>query len=432
MTDTSMTDRKRAAAPSPILLEDQNRMLMDGIRVAKKRRVAHGSFNSDYWKEVAQGEELEQKRFEVRRDISLRDFTGTRAEWDRTEEGKAITEERMAKKNLAILYRSRAEELDEEKWDEQRGFRPTFYRLFSSSKLGWNVMNTGAGKRNPQDQSNFRRELIESMDARHQTDKDSLWCPILGKWLEEEIIQAAHLFPYAHGQGTMDAMFGTRRPSELFSAKNGILVASRIEKYFDAGKFVIIPATRTRHPTIEAIRAWLRGEPREYKIKIIDKTWDRLNQRIRTEDPTTWADIDGKQLEFRNKFRPAARYIYFHNCAQVIRHAWAGNHDRISHEVLVDEIGKPFWGTPGRYLPDNMLLSVVEEMGHEYKEILGGVGISAVPGKQMVELMGRRIHRRPAIKDVTWSEISEADPEQSWSGDGYDGQAEEDDCTNIE
>jgi hypothetical protein len=35
-------------------------------------------------------------------------------------------------------------------------------------------------------------------------------------------------------------------------------------------------------------------------------------------------------------------------------------------------VGKPFWGTPGRYLPKNMLLLLVEELGNEYKDLLKG------------------------------------------------------------
>ncbi|KAL1962093.1 hypothetical protein VTN77DRAFT_560 [Rasamsonia byssochlamydoides] len=42
-----------------------------------------------------------------------------------------------------------------------------------------------------------------------------------------------------------------------------------------------------------------------------------------------------------------------------------------------DESGKPYWDTPGRFLPKNMLMSFVEEMGHEYDELLEGASRSS-------------------------------------------------------
>lgn len=33
-------------------------------------------------------------------------------------------------------------------------------------------------------------------------------------------------------------------------------------------------------------------------------------------------------------------------------------------------MGKPIWATPGRYIPKNMLLAFVEELGHEYTDLL--------------------------------------------------------------
>ena len=35
-----------------------------------------------------------------------------------------------------------------------------------------------------------------------------------------------------------------------------------------------------------------------------------------------------------------------------------------------DELGKPFWGTPERYMRKSMLLTFVKKMGHEYESIL--------------------------------------------------------------
>ena len=39
-------------------------------------------------------------------------------------------------------------------------------------------------------------------------------------------------------------------------------------------------------------------------------------------------------------------------------------------DVLKDEFKKHFWGTPGRYIRYNMLRAFVEELGHEYEQLL--------------------------------------------------------------
>jgi hypothetical protein len=39
----------------------------------------------------------------------------------------------------------------------------------------------------------------------------------------------------------MDAISGKKRPAELFLPQNGLLIYDGLEKYFDAGKFVIVP-----------------------------------------------------------------------------------------------------------------------------------------------------------------------------------------------
>jgi hypothetical protein len=57
---------------------------------------------------------------------------------------------------------------------------------------------------------------------------------------------------------------------------------------------------------------------------------------------------------------------------QVLRRAWRHNEQGKGELVLRDELGKPFWGTPGRYLPKSMLLAFVDELGQNYQELLQG------------------------------------------------------------
>jgi hypothetical protein len=201
----------------------------------------------------------------------------------------------------------------------------------------------------------------------------------------------------------MDAIFGKKRPEELFSACNGLLVAQPVERWLDSGKLVIVPDLPER-PALVELLAWVRRDTREYRLKIIDPTWERLDKMVSFAHPKTWRELDGQKLQFRTKFRPAARYLYFHYCVQVLRRAWAHNTGGGSFPTLRDEVGKPFWGTPGRYLPKNMLLSLVEALGHEYKDLLDGAGYNTACGDKnlLLEVGSAQIKKRPALKDVEW------------------------------
>lgn len=157
--------------------------------------------------------------------------------------------------------------------------------------------------------------------------------------------------------------------------------------------------------------AWMRREAREYRLKIIDPTWERLDKTISSGYQKTWREVDGKRLEFRTSFRPAARYLYFHYCVQVLRRAWAHNTGGGPLPTLKDEAGKPFWRTPGRYLPKNMLLGLLEALGHEYNDLLKGASWNPAGGDEnlLLEVASSQIKKRPALKDVGWGADQEED-----------------------
>lgn len=126
-------------------------------------------------------------------------------------------------------------------------------QLFTTSRMGLDVSSTGAGQRHSNKQSTFRAELIQVHDAEHPGGEDWLWCPILGTWFDADEVQAVHLFPYMHGQVMMDAIFGKKRPEELFSVRNGLLVARPVERSFDSGKLVIVPDLPERPAVVELL-----------------------------------------------------------------------------------------------------------------------------------------------------------------------------------
>lgn len=69
-------------------------------------------------------------------------------------------------------------------------------------------------------------------------------------------------------------------------------------------------------------------------------------------------------FEVRSPFRPRARYLYFNYCVQILRYAWS--HPGQSSPPLKDGLGKPFWGTIGKYVHRNFIRGMIDECGHEY------------------------------------------------------------------
>jgi hypothetical protein len=398
-------------------LRSQERTLNDQLRVAKKRLKAGGSFNAAFWTQSTVVEDLICKRTEVERKISLGTFKGTEAEWEKTEEAKQLFEEIHSREVTKKLAQRQQGVLEER--SKGRTLRASFMKLFTTSKMGLGIQDTGAGKRDRRAQEKFRMDMIKSYGAQHPQE-EWIWCPVLGEWLVKESVTAAHLFAWMHGQDTMDAIFGKTAEPELFSARNGLLISSAIEKYFDDGKLAIVPDLPERPLAVELF-AWLKGEIREYKIKIIDKTWNKLEKRPVPHSSLRYGDLDGKKLQFRTPFRPAARYLYFHYCLQVLRQAWQHNQAKEADNFLRTEVGKPFWGTHGRYLPKNMLLSLVEELGHEYKDLLKGASCGTGDDDLLLGVASRQIksraERRKSLRDSGFGDEMDLDNSGSESED---------------
>jgi hypothetical protein len=161
----------------------------------------------------------------------------------------------------------------------------------------------------------------------------------------------------------MDEIFGKIRPKELFSTRNGLLMHRNIELYFDAGVFIIIPDV----PSLKTqqIREWLTGDIRNFKIRIIDSTFVHLDRPISGDSDLKWIDLNDRKLEFLSPHRPAARYLYFHYCLQILRRSWKAGAGEKAAVILSKEFGNAVWATPGRYVGRRMLRLFAETLGHE-------------------------------------------------------------------
>jgi len=359
------------------VLKKRQRNLEVELFLFQKDWKTAGQFDSSYWKKAAEIEKIGVKRSLTERNISQSSFSGKEIDWEATEEAKKIMENINAHQQSLKICSNRAESLIEKEKEKGRTLRASFMKLFTISKMGINISWTGAGKRKKIDQSSWRFVLIEVYKAKHPKE-NQLWCPIIQTYRSSRIVVAAHIFAYMHGQSTMDAIFG--KGGDIFSAQNGILISKEVEHHFDSGKMALVPNIGENTGLFE-ILGWLNSsQPREFKVKILDWDWDQLDMEVDSETHIHWRDLDGRPLVFKSDFRPAARYLYFHYCVQVLRRSWQLSKKvdtkDLAAATLRNEDGKFCWGTPGRYIPKNMLLALVEELGHQYEPLLAGASSS--------------------------------------------------------
>lgn len=246
--------------------------------------------------------------------------------------------------------------------------RRALIELFTTSKIGRVITHTGRGRRDSSTQSQFRAECIKAYDSEHPDSKRPFfWCPILKEWFRWT--KAANLFGYMHGQSVMDAVFGEMGSPELFSPRNGMIVLQDAGEKFDSGFMVMVPRLPD-DPSTAQISLWNRSEPKQYKIRILDLQHPEAAMLISPYRDITWKDLDNTDVEFRSSYRPRARYLYFHYCIQILRRAWRTQKE--ADKEIKKEFGKVYWGTTNRYLPDSMIRAFIEELGHEYEELLAG------------------------------------------------------------
>ncbi|KAJ5901673.1 hypothetical protein N7495_002201 [Penicillium taxi] len=363
--------------------------------VHRERRIwkLTGLFDQNYCEQGAKIANISVASKRVERSISQSNYTGRDIDWESTEEAKRLLEQIKAHEVTEKILTNRASELYEYKmgWT----LRASFMRLFTTSKMSIDISWTGSGKRKPSRQKDFKIALIAAQKARHLTHENMLWNAITGRYHFANEMVAAHLFAWMHGQTTMNAIFG--KGYDIFDPRNSLL------------------------PKLSTLLRWVLTYPRGYRINIIDKSWDQLDTPITRSPVLTWRDLDNRRLEFKSDFRPAARFLYFHYCVQILRRAWQMTKDTERNEasrdkasdILCAENGKHYWSTPGRYLPKNMLKALVEELGHGYEDILKGYSLDRGDNDALVALVaGHTTARRPLCPFLHEEEEDQTDEEE--------------------
>ena len=343
-------------------------------REAKKIKAA-GSFDSKYWTKLGEVSDLKAKRSVLSLRV-LQDELADESALNVNDEVKRLREEEYLHSLEAEIFRKQASRVEVKPGDEEKNRRGYFMQLWTTSTKGLGILGneTGRGKRSRHIQLQFREKLIAACNSRHPNPKShELWCPILGHFFPgDEVMHAAHIFPWAEGQVAMDEVFGreVENVEELNEIQNGLMLSEYAEKRLEDGDLVLVPDVKDA-ASQEEIDAWSESEPKEYKIRVINpeaKGMDWFHPGY-VNPRETWNDLDGKKVQFSSDHRPRARYLYWQYCKTVLRQSWKEKGTK-AKDVLMRERGKKFWGTKGPYIKKRMLLAFVEQLGHDHEALM--------------------------------------------------------------
>lgn len=234
-------------------------------------------------------------------------------------------------------------------------------------------------------QLNFRQKAIQAYNA-YDSKEYLVWCPVMAR---HYTAHATQIVPTKLKSQSFAAIFGANI-IDPFSPKNSLLLEPRVLDVFDCGLLALVPDVED--DSEESIKRWNEQDAKEYKLCIINREHPIAKRPVNWPHKETWLDFDGRKLRFRNDFRPDPRYLFFHYCCQLLRNVWAG----VNLPTQPDgKLKKNFWGPAGRYLPKNMLQSLLYELGPQYRHILNGAAASSLELGQddmLVDALRKQIH----------------------------------------
>lgn len=158
-------------------------------------------------------------------------------------------------------------------------------------------------------QWNFCKTVFKEYDVE---DGNEGWCVISGHRHLRTTVRGAQIVRYSLGEKCARYLFAPSDDSHghLFGAKNGLPMQIRYAEALDNGRLVIIPdEVQVKHQ--ERNQGYI-GRWKVYSLYEADaKKWSRYMP--------LGSGLHGRSLQFRNDFRPDARYLFFVFCMNVRR-----------------------------------------------------------------------------------------------------------------
>ena len=340
-------------------------------RETKKIKAA-SSFDSNYFTKLGEVSELKAKRSL----LSLRILQAKSAHESALNENadvKRLREKEYLHSLEAEIFRKQALRVEVRAGDEGKNRRGYFMQLWTTSTKGLGMLGikTREGNATPDIQEQFREKLIAACKSSHPDPMiPHLWCPIIGHFFPEEVMHAAHIFPWSQPQIPMSEIFGQEvaNMESLNEISNGLMLSTYASKRLEDGDIILVPDIPDTANQLE-IDTWSASEPKEYKIRVTNpkaKGMDRVHQGYGYANrKETWNDLDGKKVQFSSAHRPHARYLYWQYCKTVLRQSW--KEKRVgAPDVQLEKI----WGPKGPYIKKRMLLAFVEQLGHDHEALM--------------------------------------------------------------
>ncbi|KAF7870346.1 hypothetical protein EAF04_004092 [Stromatinia cepivora] len=123
-------------------------------------------------------------------------------------------------------------------------------------------------KRSSTEQSAFRDNLMDFYGvSRNRDGIKECWCVVSHSWGASKQRIAAHIMPVRLRQLPTGPIFGEEATEELFSVKNGLMLESQIEKYFDSCQLAIVPCLSDEDAwELRVMDKHLLNEPHFYTV----------------------------------------------------------------------------------------------------------------------------------------------------------------------
>ena len=395
-------------------LEAKHNELAETIAKEDKEIKLKGSFDLTWWMSVGENEAKKAELHTLKRKVSMlesnfddQDEAAVR-KYRETPQGRRQIEDEEAVKQTANLIKQHQAKLAPGMVKTKRNI---FVEMFMGSKSGWDFDTTHG----PRDQdlgtqfkNELRKEMLRPMNARNPAHH---WCPVAREYCNNENkngMVCGHLFPSKCGQEAMSAIHGEAeldmyigRPGpkgELYRAVNGIYWSAGAELRFSNGLFVIVPDLNIDATPAE-LATWEASSPKKYRLRVTDPEHKDMLADINpsSSSPRPWNSIDGQRLLFNDpeklkrkaedpsfeyevvNFRPRARYLYWAYIEAMLRKVYKVDKSKYpvlrnqkAMELGKQEVGKPYWGSRGKYIKKHYIQGFIEVMGHEYEHLIDG------------------------------------------------------------
>jgi hypothetical protein len=201
--------------------------------------------------------------------------------------------------------------------------------------------------RDPDAQQRFQKNVLKAYGA---DDGVRRWCVISGQWHRAKYVRAAHIVSYNVGEPSAQHLFGESNDKDghLMAPKNGLPMHEIYERAFDDARLIIVPD----------------GDPESGRWKV--HCLYEADPKEASLSPPSGSQLDGRSLQFQTEFRPAARYLYFAFCMNILRRQ-RHNVPGWWRDYLANGPGK-VWATPHSYLRTSTLCRIAHQIGHLTKE----------------------------------------------------------------